>query len=114
MRISDWSSDVCSSDLYAYRCTCHRRRRPADCPDRSTDRGWHAIDGRRTASTGVGGRQFSRNPAQSAAHWTARNHHFRDRKSVVKGKSVSVRVHLGGCRIIKKKTKHVQQPILEP
>src|SRR3546814_17053274 len=28
---------------------------------------------------------------------------FRDRKSVVEGKSVSVRVDLGGCRIIKKK-----------
>src|SRR3546814_20567391 len=31
----------------------------------------------------------------------------RDRKSVVKGKSVSVRVDLGGRRIIKKKTKTV-------
>src|SRR3546814_15338219 len=27
-----------------------------------------------------------------------------DRKSVVEGKSVSVRVNLGGCRILKKKT----------
>src|SRR3546814_15747558 len=31
----------------------------------------------------------------------------RDRKSVAKGKSVSVRVCLGGRRIIKKKTSHV-------
>src|SRR3546814_14873118 len=31
---------------------------------------------------------------------------FRDRKSVVLGKSVSVRVDLGGRRIIKKKNKH--------
>src|SRR3546814_10441715 len=23
MRISDWSSDVCSSDLYPFACTCH-------------------------------------------------------------------------------------------
>src|SRR3546814_16897502 len=30
----------------------------------------------------------------------------RDRKSVVSGKSVSVRVYLGGSRIIKKKNKH--------
>src|SRR3546814_15697500 len=30
---------------------------------------------------------------------------FEDRTSVVKGKSVSVRVDLGGCRIIKKTTK---------
>src|SRR3546814_15789856 len=35
-----------------------------------------------------------------------------DRKSVVEGKSVSVRVDLGGCRIIKKKTKtkRIQKP----
>src|SRR3546814_14675739 len=32
-----------------------------------------------------------------------------DRKSVVSGKSVSVRVDLGGRRIIKKKTKHKPQ-----
>src|SRR3546814_17818622 len=32
-----------------------------------------------------------------------------DRKSVVKGKSVSVRVDLGGRRIIKKKQKNKQQ-----
>src|SRR3546814_11356318 len=31
-----------------------------------------------------------------------------DRKSVVSGKSVSVRVDLGGRRIIKKKNKHIQ------
>src|SRR3546814_14299435 len=30
----------------------------------------------------------------------------RDRKSVVKGKSVSVRVDLGGCRIIKKNNRY--------
>src|SRR3546814_13727736 len=35
-------------------------------------------------------------------------HRLADRKSVVKGKSVSVRVDLGGRRIIKKK-KHIPQ-----
>src|SRR3546814_14679293 len=34
----------------------------------------------------------------------------RDRKSVVSGKSVSVRVDLGGCRIMTKKTHKVTQP----
>src|SRR3546814_15203171 len=29
MRISDWSSDVCSSDLHRHRRRPHRRRRPA-------------------------------------------------------------------------------------
>src|SRR3546814_15151777 len=36
-------------------------------------------------------------------HAPARRCHHRDRKSVVSGKSVSVRVDLGGRRIIKKK-----------
>src|SRR3546814_12349609 len=35
----------------------------------------------------------------------------RDRKSVVEGKSVSVRVDLGGRRIIKKKKKNNKKPI---
>src|SRR3546814_16060109 len=35
-----------------------------------------------------------------------RAEHFQDRTSVVKGKSVSVRVDLGGRRIIKQKTKN--------
>src|SRR3546814_15016992 len=72
MRISDWSSDVCSSDLRRHRVAGHGHR--------------------------IGAR-WSRNrvrPLRPRA----------DRKSVVKGKSVSVRVDLGGRRLIKKKTKH--------
>src|SRR3546814_18686335 len=42
----------------------------------------------------------------SSARWTVTN---QDRKSVVEGKSVSVRVGLGGRRIIKKK-KHTTPP----
>src|SRR3546814_16356742 len=37
----------------------------------------------------------------------------RDRKSVVKGKSVSVRVDLGGRRIIKKKKQSIQERTIE-
>src|SRR3546814_18106319 len=70
MRISDWSSDVCSSDLGILRRSIidhqHRQR--------------HFAIGQR--------------PAMNS--WP-------DRKSVVSGKSVSVRVDLGGRRIIKKK-----------
>src|SRR3546814_12643954 len=39
--------------------------------------------------------------------------HQADRKSVVEGKSVSVRVDLGGRRIIKKKTNHTQTRTLQ-
>src|SRR3546814_8622758 len=71
MRISDWSSDVCSSDLIR---TAHRAIPPR--------RAQHLL-------------------RQGRARHRRRAH--QDRKSVVKGKSVSVRVDLGGRRIIKKK-----------
>src|SRR3546814_15216616 len=91
MRISDWSSDVCSSDL------------PRQC-----------------AASGPGGRRQHRRhyrAVRSARHPASRRGLRRalhrsqsllavtDRKSVVSGKSVSVRVDLGGRRIIKKKKK---------
>src|SRR3546814_13340562 len=75
MRISDWSADVCSSDLRA-----RARRVPsnADRPvARPMRRRWARWRRRRTGRRGA------------------------DRKSVVYGKSVSVRVDLGGRRIIK-------------
>src|SRR3546814_17122298 len=81
MRISDWSSDVCSSDLP--RRGCRRGARRASCPgDRSAHRGSQRLRTAGAAAYGVG-----------------------DRKSVVSGKSVSVRVDLGGHRTIKKNNK---------
>src|SRR3546814_17383890 len=76
MRISDWSSDVCSSDLIASRAAARCRDAAGG---NAAGRGWCST------IQGI------------------------DRKSVVKGKSVSVRVDLGGRRIIKKK-KEVSDP----
>src|SRR3546814_19714222 len=73
LRISDWSSDVCSSDLAWRGC-----RRSCRC-----------------SSPARGHRARLQRPRPRPAH--------RDRKSVVQGKSVSVRVDLGGRRIVKKK-----------
>src|SRR3546814_13250044 len=120
MRISDWSSDVCSSDL------------------RGTDRG-HATgvsllvtgdelgedlhgdgvhsgegvetSGSRSASAGASGSSTSSNEAIRASTrpiifsgpGTTLANTSADRKSGVSGKSVSVRVDHGGGRIIKKK-----------
>src|SRR3546814_13236769 len=96
-RISDWSSDVCSSDL-----TGPSKRAGRYCaiwPEKATI--WLMPPCPISAST-----------------WRAsaalRNRRFdtgspvRDRKSAVLGKSVSVRVDLGGSRIIKKKNKTVE------
>src|SRR3546814_19399897 len=74
MRISDWSSDVCSSDLQQSALELMLSR--ADC-------------------CGVAGTYgYDRKKRAIAARV--------DRESVVLGKSVSVRVDLGGSRIIKK------------
>src|SRR3546814_17273958 len=78
MRISDWSSDVCSSDLLARTAPHLARYRTGDADQ---------ISFRRVPAHLFRGRGF-RGP---------------DRKSVVSGKSVSVRVDLGGRRLIKTK-----------
>src|SRR3546814_20087798 len=91
MRISDWSSDVCSSDLVVPPATIPPDGHDEDLGSRRarSDRPrWSAAGGaRRTAGrTADGG---------GAVHV--------DRKSVVEGTSVSVRVDLGGRRNITKK-----------
>src|SRR3546814_18695304 len=93
MRISDWSSDVCSSDL-PDRCA-HPRRDPLG----------RVRTGRADPPGGP------RRPARRLAPARPRCAAHADRKSVVEGKSVSVRVDLGGRRIIKKnkKVKYTKQ-----
>src|SRR3546814_19522931 len=97
MRISDWSSDVCSSDL-ADPADDHQgpARRPAAGLRRRLQRARLAV--RRGPRPGaVDGVQRGRAGPELQCRRP-------DRKSVVSGKSVSVRVDLGGRRIIKKKT----------
>src|SRR3546814_15815392 len=84
MRISDWSSDVCSSDLRGN----HSMRVWIDadaCPKAAKELVVKFALKRRFEVVLVAGQPQI------------------DRKSVVSGKSVSVRVDLGGRRIIKKK-----------
>src|SRR3546814_19025547 len=83
MRISDWSSDVCSSDL-------HRIRDVGDL-------GSYVPNVVIAEGTGLGSAVVIRGVGASTRNI--------DRKSVVSGKRVSVRVDLGGRRIIKKQTK---------
>src|SRR3546814_12161783 len=78
MRISDWSSDVCSSDLQV-----REERLDQDLLAREV------VEQAALGDAGGVGDRLDRGAA--------------DRKSVVSGKSVSVRVDLGGRRIIKKK-----------
>src|SRR3546814_14303382 len=111
MRISDWSSDVCSSDLELDGFLLAATEELARLEHRP-------IDGARTEAflADLWQRTFARVAAAEEA-WLERSFIKRgrafverlypeaDRKSVVSGKSVSVRVDLGGRRIIKKKKK---------
>src|SRR3546814_19533108 len=113
MRISDWSSDVCSSDL----------GRPGAVIRNMRELGTrHLIKqlGRNLLQRAHAGRcivqlagiffigldeLLERLVGQIGTHnQNLRRRQNVDRKSVVEGKSVSVRVDLGGRRIIKKKT----------
>src|SRR3546814_9429298 len=87
MRISDWSSDVCSSDL---------RHRIGAAP---------VAQGEQVAEHGDRHGHLQDQHARHVAFQAKRPGDPEDRKSVVSGKSVSVRVDLGGCRTIKKKKK---------
>src|SRR3546814_20189279 len=111
MRISDWSSDVCSSDL-------RRLLTPSNFPSSRCNDGeppqkfpWTQATTqlRRDARRVDGGARDRLVPDHRRGvdrrQEPTRLPHQRDRKSVVKGKSVSVRVDLGGSRIIKKKKK---------
>src|SRR3546814_18463418 len=99
MRISDWSSDVCSSDL--------DQSAPSDDYEKQIDRP--------VRRAGMHGRAFCALELDGAEQNCAEcckgdagdlNEDPEDRKSVVEGKRVSVRVELGGRGIIKKKKRH--------
>src|SRR3546814_6760631 len=93
MRISDWSSDVCSSDL-----SLRARRGQGQAPRQGHGQG--VEDGRRGHLL-PGGLHRRDRPEEYPRELTPRP--TTERKSVASGKSVSVRVDLGGRRIIKKK-----------
>src|SRR3546814_17339726 len=88
MRISDWSSDVCSSDLRLLRAPKPR---------------WDWAFSAPSAPPPPAATSAFRGPASPSRHSALRPPGRVDRKSVVEGKSVSVRVDHGGRRIIKKK-----------
>src|SRR3546814_15805490 len=111
MRISDWSSDVCSSDLPVERRDavggrlCDQQERPRG---RCCGQQWLRFAARGTDGVSrrlPGRRRRGRGHAVDESRVLLELRLLGDRKCVVEGKSVSVRVVLGGRRIIKKKNK---------
>src|SRR3546814_20420752 len=104
MRISDWSSDVCSSDLgFRYggvepdgakainlrQCLARRHRHPGTHAERFDDTvGWS--------------RHRDAIVRPSAAFNRGEGARWKDRKSVVSGTRVSIRDDMGGRRLTKK------------
>src|SRR3546814_11110338 len=98
--ISDWSSDVCSSDLPHFRACFHTAganwypypfHPPPQHARTACAAGGNRVDrGGRAQRRGRHSLQAARDRGGDTA----------DRKSVVSGKSVSVRVYLGGSRSI--------------
>src|SRR3546814_11249135 len=105
MRISDWSSDVCSSDL-RLRKMPHLEQVVWSQEEPKNNGYWTFVEpfvehcmgeaGVKAKRPAYAGRAPSASPATGLAK-------RQDRKSVALGKSVSVRVYLGGRRILKKK-----------
>src|SRR3546814_16808417 len=99
MRISDWSSDVCSSDLP---------------PNDTLLSGAGQAGARASALAGLEARVGlvdDVDPALATDH-AAIPMAGLDRKSVVEGKRVSVRVDLGGRRTMNNK-KHMRDDVVE-
>src|SRR3546814_16907904 len=102
MRISDWSSDVCSSDL-------DQQSTPGGgsgatpitlvVVEELVVPSWVVLVAPDGTDVLVAAAGSARTPAKSRPVTSTTS----DRKSVESGKSVSVRVDLGGRRIIKKK-----------
>src|SRR3546814_20045862 len=90
MRISDWSSDVCSSDLILDQRLGRARR-------------WQRVN---PVHHGTICRPRYVEVAADALDEYRDQYDHEDRKSVVSGKSVSVRVDIGGRRIIKKQSQY--------
>src|SRR3546814_15512778 len=114
MRISDWSSDVCSSDLFeslasALGISLGTLLLGDDYADPSQP---VRIDPATLAEAlklvdydeDLGGEYEPQERARQVISAYEEIHAQGDRKSVVQGQSVSVRVHLGGRRIHKKIT----------
>src|SRR3546814_18566696 len=109
MRISDWSSDVCSSDLRQHDAKHRLQLRRAADRCSLFKLGIEPVHGMAQQGISVGNKEQrhdgNRAPVADDVQLRQPGTAQQDRKSVVEGKGVSVRVDLGGRRIIKKKKK---------
>src|SRR3546814_19483549 len=111
MRISDWSSDVCSSDLPQPDRDLAREQRCLATDHLAEEEHAHqGCDNFGDENHRIADQAARVELANGLDHGAAENGAIEqrngDRKSVVLGKSVSVRVDLGGRSLLKKKNNH--------
>src|SRR3546814_12573780 len=109
MRISDWSSDVCSSDLIEIGKGFGEAEQlaivvPVTVPAHVPAFDQNAAETVLRGKIDIALRFFGRGAVDAVMAPASL-----DRKSVVSGQSVSVRVDLGGRRVIKKKNRITMQ-----
>src|SRR3546814_11404314 len=112
MRISDWSSDVCSSDLWTGWRPTHMIGQGLAGKTLGLvgfGRIARATAARARAGFGMTIAYFSRRQADDAGNAVF---YPPERKSVGEGKGVSVRLDLGGRRLIKKKKRTRQRTVM--
>src|SRR3546814_18703800 len=110
MRISYWSSDVCSSDLEADGRAAEAQRVADRAGDGLVLGGGEAVGAVDLEDGGNGAGEARRAGLDHAQRRDkGRQPGLEERKRDEAGKSVSVRVDLGGGRIIKKKKKNNEQ-----
>src|SRR3546814_15238000 len=108
MRSSDWSSDVCSSDLAI---DDHLADGRGDEEQEGGEVG--ALQPGERQAAGAGGRCLTDRFGQRQRDDRGEHEGGRpDRKSVVEGKGVSVRVDLGGRRNLKKRRERENRAIV--
>src|SRR3546814_12792273 len=115
MRISDWSSDVCSSDLIdegkVSDCRHHEKTRKDQprnpLPQPPQQRDMHPVHDPGPKPFQIINQKGERKGCDRFLVNAILRQPSGDRKSVVEGKSVSVSVEIGGRRVIKKKQKNV-------
>src|SRR3546814_14244758 len=105
MRISDWSSDVCASDLFAadqarHQRKAHRLVKPDDAAEEQRERE------QKLDRNHVERRQHAKHRRLQGREGLAKKRDMDpDRKSVLTGTSVYVSVDLGGRRILTQTTR---------
>src|SRR3546814_16700260 len=105
MRISDWSSDVCSSDLFASGggASANPNAAVAALSEDAEICGCNGVSKAKVVSC-IDGGATTLDAIRATCKASASGGSCTDRKSVVQGKGVAVRVDLGGRRYLTQKT----------